>query len=50
MAEMRSTQKAMLQAFYVPGALTAVSLKGTIGLDAWISTLAKRSRKSFRHL
>lgn len=34
---------------YVPGALTAVSLNGTIGFDAWTSTLANRSRRSFKH-
>ena len=31
-----------------PAALTAVSRNGTIGFDAWISTLANRSRKSFK--
>ena len=32
----------------MPGARIAVSRKGTIGFDAWISTLANRSRRSFR--
>ena len=33
----------------VPIPLTAVSRNGTIGLDAWISILANRSRRSLRH-
>jgi hypothetical protein len=33
-----------------PVALTAVSRNGTIGFDACTSTLANRSRRSFKHL
>ena len=33
----------------VPAALTAVSRNGTMGFEAWISILANRSRRSFKH-